>query len=49
MTRWVARLMAWWTRPSREKREVQQKLTRFDRVLADHEEQDRFMLVRRPK
>jgi hypothetical protein len=30
----VTRVLDWWHGPSRERAEVQQKLTRFDRVVA---------------
>lgn len=49
MTRWMARLLAWWHGPSREKHEVKQALTRFDAVVEKYRRQDGYVLVRRPK
>jgi len=42
-------LVDWWQGPSREKREVKQKLARFDRVLEDYRRLDGFVIVRRRK
>jgi hypothetical protein len=42
MSDWLRRVMDWWTRPTREKREVQEKLTRFDKAAATYQ-RNRFM------
>lgn len=37
---WLRRFMEWWHRPAREKRAVQQGLTRYQRILKTYRDQD---------